>query len=147
MIAIQLNVKAPFTLDITFEGVSNGSFQDDLVPPPTGKDYTKLLAKKRSEFRHKFEEKFALKAKGYKEEQVLIAEAALSNMLGSLGYFYGSSRVQSVHTKVPVPYWKAPLYTAVPSRSFFPRGFLWDEGFHGLLISTWDIDIEVKLYI
>lgn len=47
------------------------------------------------------------------------AQAALSNMLGGIGYFYGSSRVQSAYTKEPVPYWKAPLYTAVPSRYFF----------------------------
>lgn len=143
--AVQLNVKPPFVLDITYQGVSNISFGEDLVTLPIGDEYSKLLSKKREEFRKKFSQKFELEEKGYSTEEVEIAQAALSNMLGSIGYFFGASRVQSVHTKVPVPYWKAPLFTAVPSRSFFPRGFLWDEGFHGLLISSWDIDIELDI--
>jgi len=68
-----------------------------------------------------------------------VASAALGNMLGGMGYFYGSSLVgvPTESGEAVVRSWEAPLFTAVPSRSFFPRGFLWDEGFHHLLISRW----------
>jgi mannosyl-oligosaccharide glucosidase len=73
----------------------------------------------------------------------MAAAAALSNLVGSMGYFVGSSLV-----KLPpgrgapeggvAHYWREALFTCTPSRSFFPRGFLWDEGFHQLLLAKWD---------
>jgi len=131
----------PFEMDIIFESGSNFERPNTL----TGKIYTELLQQKCDEFDEKFEDIFKLKEKKFKENEVNFAQAALSNLVGGIGYFYGSSRVISERLENPVPYWKAPLYTSVPSRSFFPRGFLWDEGFHGLLISTWDLEVELDI--
>ncbi|ELT88875.1 hypothetical protein CAPTEDRAFT_181793 [Capitella teleta] len=93
----------------------------------------------------KFENTFHLKQKGFDAEHFGFAQAMLSNMLGGIGYFYGSSKVQSPYNKEPIEYWPAALYTAVPSRSSFPRGFLWDEGFHNLLIFKWDQEFSMDI--
>ena len=63
------------------------------------------------------------------------AKAALSAMLGGLGYFYGSSTIKE-NEKSHIAHSAEALFSAVPSRSFFPRGFLWDEGFHQLLVTN-----------
>lgn len=60
-----------------------------------------------------------------------VAKAALSNTLGGIGYFFGASEVRLANQGDRIARsWPAALFTAVPSRSFFPRGFIWDEGFH-----------------
>ncbi|KAJ8335799.1 hypothetical protein SKAU_G00391410 [Synaphobranchus kaupii] len=78
------------------------------------------------------------RGRAFSASQVKFSKAALSNMLGGMGYFHGQSVVQSAYNEYPLLYPEGALFTAVPSRSFFPRGFLWDEGFHQLLLSKWD---------
>lgn len=61
----------------------------------------------------------------------MVSKAALSQLLGGMGYWFGHSIVWVVGNWPPVlPNWDAGIFTASPSRSQFPRGFLWDEGFH-----------------
>lgn len=82
-----------------------------------GNIYTESLKWYQLRFLQRFENTFNLQQKGiYDKDQIDFAQAALSNMIGGIGYFYGTSRVKSSYTKEPVPYWRAPLYTAVPSR-------------------------------
>ncbi|KAK7571777.1 hypothetical protein V9T40_014249 [Parthenolecanium corni] len=140
LVVTQLTLRIPFEVDVIFES-SSAIRQEQL----TGNVYSTELNKHLKLFNDKFENTFKLSHKGFNASEIAFAKAAFSNLIGGIGYFYGSSRVLSEHTDSPVPYWKAALYTAVPSRSFFPRGFLWDEGFHGLLLSVWDLDIELDI--
>ena len=102
---------------------------------------------------------------GFGEKDKGAAAAALSNAIGGMGYFHGrlpvvpkdgaspslpslssSSARRLPRRGVPagggeLSSFPAALFTAVPSRPFFPRGFAWDEGFHQLLIRRWDADI------
>ena len=92
--------------------------------------------------------------------QIALSKISLSNLLGGIGYFYGTSLVTSpVSATSPstaksstgdsapslvLEYWPTALFTATPSRSQFPRGFLWDEGFHSLLIARWDVELALQ---
>ncbi|OCT57331.1 hypothetical protein XELAEV_18003710mg [Xenopus laevis] len=133
LVVHQLTLQLPLQVEVVFE---SGSFQQRLGQL-SGLSLSKELERHKSNMENRFKGIFRLEEKGFIPDQVAFAQAALSNMLGGMGYFYGSSLVQSPHNPEPVLYPAAPLYTAVPSRSFFPRGFLWDEGFHLLLIARW----------
>lgn len=87
-------------------------------------------------FSDQFRERFSLENKGFEDRDVAAAKAALSNTLGGMGYFTGRSEVRGAGSSGGNGLsFEASLFTAVPSRSFFPRGFLWDEGFHQV---NWD---------
>ena len=85
-----------------------------------------------------------------------------SNLVGGIGYFHGDSVVDRSYApeydEENEGFWEenaaararqdgmrvegpSGLFTSVPSRPFFPRGFLWDEGFHLIPIADWDMDV------
>ncbi|NWY61035.1 MOGS glucosidase, partial [Chionis minor] len=130
----QVTLEPPATMEVTFESGSVASRPGRLA----GGMLSVALARHTAAFEQRFEETFGLGRQGFPPRQQRFAQAALSDMLGGMGYFHGRSLVQSPLQERPVPAPEAALFTAVPSRSFFPRGFLWDEGFHQLLLARWD---------
>ncbi len=75
------------------------------------------------------------------------ATYALANLLGSISYFYGDSVVQKGSTGKPQRIAETALFTDVPARPNFPRGFYWDSGFHNILIAKWDCHLSLEILI
>jgi mannosyl-oligosaccharide glucosidase len=144
-IAYQISGFLPFEFNLIFE---SQSLREELkennleqLPELSGQVFDSALQDCLDKFNNKFEEKFKLKEKNFSSAAINMAQSALSNLIGGIGFFTGQSMVKSFNNKEHVLYWNSNIYTAVPSRSFFPRGFLWDEGFHNILISEWDLEI------
>jgi mannosyl-oligosaccharide glucosidase len=142
-IAYQVSSTDAFQFDVLFESKSLRDNYKDQLELVELKDtqFDSLLTKYKKDFDAKFETIFKLEEKRMDAATISIAKAVLSNLIGGIGFFTGRSIVQSGSDNKPVLYWQSNLLTAVPSRSFFPRGFLWDEGFHNLLILEWDLEI------
>ncbi|KAK0416022.1 hypothetical protein QR680_012253 [Steinernema hermaphroditum] len=136
-IAIQLIMPADAVIDIHFNVGKTRALRGELSENE--------LEQRAKRFADKFEAAFGLNTKGYPEFYQRMGEAALSNMLGSIGYFHGSNSVQSVYSHRPQSYGPHTLFSGVPSRPFFPRGFLWDEGFHNLLIRKFDQQLSFEI--
>ena len=105
----------------------------------SGPALTALLAERREAFDSRFAERFQIGDPSAAE----VSKRALSNLLGSIGHFTGNVRVRAGGKVVEYP--TTSLFTCVPSRSFFPRGFLWDEGFHQLVVRRWSKRISRQI--
>ncbi|XP_077227087.1 mannosyl-oligosaccharide glucosidase GCS1-like isoform X2 [Tasmannia lanceolata] len=148
IVVFQVSGKNPFKIDIAFVSGTDSKNPrvEERIKSLTGAQLTNRLNEKQNDFEDKYRRCFNLTDK-VDSESMIVGRAAIGNLLGGIGYFYGSSKIalpkdsNLENGNSFVPYWPAALYTAVPSRSFFPRGFLWDEGFHQLLIWRWDIGI------
>lgn len=79
----------------------------------------------------------------------------LSGLLGGLSYSFGLHLVDretdfdeelfanvKLNGKLEGPH---ELFSLVPSRPFFPRGFYWDEGFHLLPLLKYDPDLVLEI--
>eukprot|EP00405_Crypthecodinium_cohnii_P037889 CAMPEP_0206545338 /NCGR_PEP_ID=MMETSP0325_2-20121206/12077_1 /ASSEMBLY_ACC=CAM_ASM_000347 /TAXON_ID=2866 /ORGANISM="Crypthecodinium cohnii, Strain Seligo" /LENGTH=850 /DNA_ID=CAMNT_0054044305 /DNA_START=244 /DNA_END=2792 /DNA_ORIENTATION=- len=137
--AVQIVVSGDFSIDFVFGDSDSDSWG-------AGARSSTALAEASAKFEKRFDETFQLRRGPFSTDaHVRFAQAALSAMLGGLGYFYGPVKVKSPEGELPRLADPRPLFTGVPSRSFFPRGFLWDEGFHQLLISKWDPELSMDV--
>ncbi|KRX02144.1 Six-hairpin glycosidase-like protein [Pseudocohnilembus persalinus] len=64
-----------------------------------------------------------------------LIQIQFSNLLGGLIYTEGKLPTLNYKNQFPE---NIGSFTASPSRSRFPRGFLWDDGFHNILICKFD---------
>ncbi|SCU92691.1 LAME_0F01068g1_1 [Lachancea meyersii CBS 8951] len=86
----------------------------------------------------------------------VFAQETLANLMGGIGYFYGTQMVDR-ETELDEEHFEKielnrageegplQLFSSVPSRAFFPRGFYWDEGFHLLQMMEYDCDLVLEI--
>ncbi|CAD5226415.1 unnamed protein product [Bursaphelenchus xylophilus] len=102
--------------------------------------------KRSKEFEERLKDSFH-RSKDISPKMFDMGKVAISNLLGGVGYWSGNAKMRSRNWPQGrvEPFGPLELLSAVPSRPFFPRGFIWDEGFHNVLIHK--IDPELSLDI
>lgn len=137
-------------------------------------DIDALLIREKAELNDQFEKTFKLQKLKFTDEQVSISKKAFSSLLGGVGYFFGKPRISDaadidedgkqvnqlnseanrvreelnqkrLHQRLNSHREFVALLTATPSRTSFPRGFLWDEGFHQMLIVPWNPRLTMNI--
>lgn len=122
----------------------------------------KLTKQVREKISLKFSSSFNISSKPKQEQK--FARELMSGLLGGLSYFYGDQLVDRTTSldvgdlpvdedgRVTFPklegVYEGPheLFSLVPSRPFFPRGFYWDEGFHILPLLKYDTDLAMEIF-
>ncbi|KAI6474835.1 hypothetical protein MCOR14_002666 [Pyricularia oryzae] len=151
-------VQTPFSLDLIYS--TKGS-----TSTITSTSLTKLLGDFYLSFPQRVSSVFPQSAPFQGQDYAKFTQALLSNLMGGLGFFHGDSKMDDSHApeyeETDIKFWelaaeamkRAKVVTApprsllshTPSRPFFPRGFLWDEGFHLIPIVEWDFDLTVSV--
>ncbi|KAK0727287.1 glycoside hydrolase [Lasiosphaeria miniovina] len=154
------------------EKVYEGNFEFDVLfsstsadAEVTSADLTREIKDTTESFAERFSSVFSFKAPFTAAKYDKFGRSMFSNLIGGIGYFYGESLVDRSYApeydeenegfweetaaararRQEAPEGPYELFTSIPSRPFFPRGFLWDEGFHLLPIADWDIDLTLEI--
>ncbi|KAH8879617.1 glycoside hydrolase family 63 protein [Thozetella sp. PMI_491] len=155
---VQKVFEGDFEFDVLFSSASAGKDLDS-------GDVTREIKATTESFGERFSSVFKLNAPFTAEKYKKFGRSMFSNLIGGIGYFYGHSVVDrsyaSEYDEENEGFWEETaeararrqeqlegpyeLFTSIPSRPFFPRGFLWDEGFHLLPIADWDIDLTLEI--
>ncbi|KAA8643296.1 mannosyl-oligosaccharide glucosidase [Aspergillus tanneri] len=155
---VQKVFKGEFEFDILFTSGSSPK-------PLTSESLTAQIPSNSLSFADRFEKILPPQSPFDSKEYSGFSKSMLSNLVGGIGYFYGTDIVDRsaapeydeenegfweetaeararAHTVLEGP---KELFTCVPSRPFFPRGFLWDEGFHLIPVLEWDTDLALEI--
>jgi mannosyl-oligosaccharide glucosidase len=155
---VQKVFEGGFEFDVLFSSFAAGK---DM----SSEDITEGIKKITSKFDKRFETIFKPQAPFNSEKYLEFSKSLFSNLMGGIGYFRGDWKVD--RSEAPeydednegfweeaaeararaIPQLAGPseLFTSIPSRPFFPRGFLWDEGFHLMPIIDWDVDLTLEI--
>jgi mannosyl-oligosaccharide glucosidase len=155
-------VQKVFEGDFEFDVIFSSESSDREL---TSDDIAREVEQTTEAFGQRFSSVFPLKAPFNAEKYKKFGRSMFSNLIGGIGYFYGQSVVDRSYApeydEENEGFWEEAaaararnqqalegpyeLFTSIPSRPFFPRGFLWDEGFHLLPIADWDIDLTLEI--
>ncbi|PFH52391.1 glycoside hydrolase family 63 protein [Amanita thiersii Skay4041] len=160
LFAIQKTFDGPFQFDVYYDSASNTRRLSPSIIDSGMRDFE-------ASFDEQFMRTFPYPSNIPQEKWENIdafSKAVTSNLMAGVGYFYGNSIVDTKFSQEwdeeddgpsadngaeenTGPRLSEPkaLLTATPSRSFFPRGFYWDEGFHLLHIGQWDNDFSLEI--
>lgn len=152
--------------------VFEGAFEFDVLyssgsapTPMSSEDLSSEITGAKSAFSRRYNRIFPQVTPFDSPRHNVFSKSLFSNLLGGIGYFHGDAVVDRSYApeyeeenegfwleaeqarartkqQVEGPY---ELFTSVPSRPFFPRGFLWDEGFHLLPVVDWDVDLALEI--
>ncbi|KKY19128.1 putative mannosyl-oligosaccharide glucosidase [Phaeomoniella chlamydospora] len=155
---VQKTFQGAFEFDILFSSASSPE-------PMTSENLQSAISKSIDSFSGKFTNILNPKSPFNADKYSDFSQAMFSNLVGGTGYFYGDSLVdrsyapeyeeenegfweETAEARQRAQVTKDPeveLFTMVPSRPFFPRGFLWDEGFHLIPVIDWDPILALQI--